>query len=133
MDNMEHISVSNEAAQKLLEYIFSPERLIDEESIGYIGHEQAVQIELEGFEFYARRAEDEATLEGTVITEEVINGHGFPEPRQVVLVKDSAGRIMQKIIITKAITAVEQRGMATGMKFALDIIREQDEKMKDLT
>jgi hypothetical protein len=127
------MSLDKSGAERLLDYIFSPERLIDEESIGYIGHEQAVQIELEGFEFYARRAEHEATLEGTVITEEVINGHGFPEPRQVVLVKDSAGRIMQKIIITKAITAVEQRGMATGMKFALDIIREQDEKMKDLT
>lgn len=124
---------NNEAAQKLLEHIFSPERLIDDESIGYIGHEQAVQIELEGFEFYARRAENEALAEAMVITEEVTNSHGFPEPRQVVLVKDKDGRIMQKINITKAINAVEQRGMATGMKFALDIIREQDEKMKDLT
>lgn len=124
--------ISNEAAQKLLEYIFSPERLIDEESIGYIGHEQAVQIELEGFDHYAQRAEDEALLEDTVITEEVATAHGFLEPRQVVLVKDEDGRIVQKINVTKAINAASQRGMAVGMKFALDIIREQDEKMKDL-
>ena len=128
MDNMEHISVSNEAAHKLLEYIFSPQRLIDDEDIGFIGYKEAIEIEQEGFRFYANKAEDEAASEGAVVTQVITNAYGFPEERKVVVVRDNDGTIIRIIDVTKAINAANQRGMEMGIKFALEIIDEQDER-----